>query len=88
MACIEYKYSTSDGEVFSPLSKDDALCGNSNENEFLLLTGAEYTDLTAYVEFKKFDSETYDTAFYGTLSMWVAGIGIGLVLAMLAKLKR
>ena len=88
MACVVYQGTVSEGDVYQSLEKSNELCGASNTAEQVLLTAADYTDLIAYTEFKKFDAETYDTAFMGTLSMWAVGIGVGLVLAMLAKLKR
>lgn len=88
MSCIKYQYSNEDGEVFSMLTKDDAICGDTDTTEYILFSGTEYNDLMSLVEFKAFDKDVYDTTFYGVLSMWVAGIAIGLILAQIAKLKR
>jgi len=50
--------------------------------EIVITTDSGSTSETA------FDSELYDLAYEGVIGSWVIGLGIGFILAMLAKLKR
>jgi len=58
----------------------------------ILMTAQEYAKLKAESEFalesNSFDSEMYDLGIEGVIKLFVAGLGIGAILAMLNKIRR
>jgi hypothetical protein len=61
-------------------------CGNITDG-YVILTPTEYATLE-HSGYLTFDEEAYDMAYSGVVGSWVIGLGIGFVLAMIAKLKR
>lgn len=65
-------------------------CGDAGI-AYISLTPTEYTELTesnAGSSGDTFDVQAYDFAYEGILMSWVIGLSIGLILAMVARLKR
>lgn len=65
-----------------------------NATHFIIVDGAEYSllvqqaELLANSQGDTFDTEAYDFAYEGVLMSWVIGLSVGLILAMVARLKR
>ena len=53
-------------------------------SNFIVMTATEYNNIKS----EEFSMEAYDYGLEGVVRMFVAGIGIGAILAFLAKLRR
>jgi hypothetical protein len=96
--CLEFSNNStgSSGQAYA-VYFDDFIsiesCPN-NEDHHMILDVSEYqmyvlqSELLADSQVNTFDTEAYDFAYEGILMSWVIGLGIGLILAVVAKLKR
>jgi hypothetical protein len=67
---------------------DVTVDGLFDDCDYIAVTQTELSQYTAYAWDNQFDAEAYDVAFGGVIEMWVIGLGIGLVLAIVSRLKR
>lgn len=90
--CREFSHritSTSSGVVYDVYYTDDLPEDTCTETG--ILTSEEFARYRLFEEKgyqEQFNYEAYDIGFEGVIKMFVAGMGIGLILAMLNRLRR
>jgi hypothetical protein len=91
--CYYYSNSINSGQYYVYWTDyyDLSQCDSSSSNS-VVMTPSSY-EILEYIgstdsSNTDFDSEFYDLAHGSILTSWVAGLGIGMILAMVAKLKR
>ena len=68
--------------TFSVSDTEPSLCGEAGETQVIMAI-SEYQGITEI-----FNTETYDVGHSAVVESWVVGLGVGFLLAMVAKLKR